>query len=142
MSIESIPWVLCALNILLNGLVFVLLHKQTFYSASVIAFLMFSIDLNIFVWCQPFTRAVELSFLIVMTTFSLNLSLVPLCHKFFQKENTMKLLTFNKTKAVSGGCPGISQFVSPLFFKHIRNRDEIFPDKRPLFHRLDDKTKL
>lgn len=79
MSIESIPWVLCTLNILLNGLMFLLLRKQQFYSACLIAFLMFCIDLNIFVWCQPFSRAVELSFLIMITTLSLNLSLVPFC---------------------------------------------------------------
>lgn len=79
MSVESIPWALCHVNILFYGLMFVLLHRQKVCGACVAALMMFSIDLNIIVWCQPFARAVLVSFTMVIITLSSSLCLVPLC---------------------------------------------------------------
>lgn len=54
----------------------------------------------------------------------------------------MKFISLNKVKAITGGCPGISQIYSTQFQKDIQNRDMILTNKRPLIHRLDDKNSL
>ena len=87
MIIESIPWVLVTLNILLNGLVLALLHEQKSCAACAVAFMMFSIDLNILVWNLSLTHALAVSFMLALITLTSSL-IVPFYRlNYFSKGN-------------------------------------------------------